>query len=148
MFYHYAKNLLQHTFKLVHRQWSAEMLKCLQTRTYCRWISRLTDSWKTSSTSCLITLAGGGRMEALYWDSQASRMELRFNLRWARSSHMLRSRLFRWSLNWTGWVKGNGQITIITEVWDCYGGEFKWAHYSFVSGVLTWFWGRWKSTDQ
>lgn len=97
------------------------------------WISRLTDSWKTSSTSCLMTLAGGGRMEALCWDSQASRMELRFTLRWARSSHMLRSRLFRWSLNWTGWENRKGEIVIITEMRDCYGADFK--HYSFVSGA-------------
>lgn len=99
--------IMQCAFKFwssdTHTQFPAEKLKCSQTGRYCGWTSRLTDSWKTSSTSCLMTLAGGGRMEALCWDSQASRMELRFTLRWARSSHMLRRRLFRWSLNWTGW---------------------------------------------
>lgn len=126
-------------------KWPAEKLRSLQTGTCCRYISRLTDSWKTSSTSCWITLVGNGRMVALCWDSQASRMELRVTLRWARSSHMLSRRLFRWSLNWTGWV-----MRVESHYNSC--GARVWWYWikndSIVSEAPTWFWGRWKSTDQ
>jgi len=91
---------VQYNFNFWHVQWSCNANRERHAVDRCL---KLTDSWKTSSTSCLMTLAGGSKMEALCWDSQASRMELRFTLRWARSSHMVRRRLFRWSLNWTGW---------------------------------------------
>jgi len=63
---------------------------------------KLTESWKTSSTSCLMTLLGGGRRDALWCDSHNSKMEFRLARRWAMSSHMLRRRQFRESLSLMG----------------------------------------------